>query len=145
MRISTSDLVSSGGGDEVARRWPDGMEVTEETVREAVELRLSLEWLVSHLMCPVARGAYLDGTDTAESAYREAVAPAERAFSEATYLARHAYREAVAPTQSAYEDATETARRAYLEATAIAERAYQEACIQAFVEASRIHDQEVAG
>ena len=136
MRITYDDLVQCGVDEErceaFARRWPTGMEVTAETAREAVGMRVSLEWLARDLMRPVALRAYDDATDQALRTYDEATDQALRAYREATYQARRAYREEIAPAERAYEEATDQAARAY-----------QEACILAFVEAAQIHDQEV--
>ena len=169
MRITYDELVQCGVDEErceaFARRWPDGMEVTEETVREAVGMRVSLEWLARDLMRPVALSAYdeaivpasrayREATDRSRRAYREAIVPARSACREATDQARRAYYEEIAPVLRAYEETTDQALCAYEETTAPAERAYYEAVeqadreydearIRAVVEAAQIHDQEV--
>jgi len=60
-----------------AAEWPDGVQLSEPGLLRAVALKLDLYWLAGNVLSPPAR-----------EAYREAVAPADKAYDEAMALWR---------------------------------------------------------
>ena len=92
-----------------AREWPDGCEVSTETVARAIALGMDIGWAAAHLLPSPAWRAYDEARATALRAYEEATAPALRAYEEARATALRAYEEATAPALRAYEEARATA------------------------------------
>jgi hypothetical protein len=76
------------------RLWPDGVETSEKTCRQAANAGLDLDWFASHFL-----------TATALAAYQQAEAPAWAAYQQAMAPALAAYRQAMAPALAAYQQA----------------------------------------
>ena len=88
-----------------AREWPDGAEVTPESVARAVELKLDIDWLACRVLKGKALAEYERVADAALDEYERVTAPAldeyERvraaAFLEAVEAAKGASDETVGP------------------------------------------------
>ena len=106
MRITEALLRQHGACSEQARafggEWPDGCEVTEETVARAAALGLDAEWAADRLLSDEAREAYLAVERPALEAYRAATQPAWEA-----------YRAAKQPARAAFLAVQQQAREAY--------------------------------
>jgi uncharacterized protein YeaC (DUF1315 family) len=98
--------------------WPDGVEVTKESLLRAMALGLDLNWWAQHALPAPLRRAYEEALAPLQRAYEEAVAPLRRAYEEAKAPLRRAYEEAEAPLWRAYEEAKAPLWRAYEEAKA---------------------------
>ena len=59
-----------------AREWPDGAEVTPESVARAVELKLDIDWLACRVLKGKALAEYERVADAALDEYERVTAPA---------------------------------------------------------------------
>ena len=139
MRVTTTMLENLNACSqqvEIFRaEWPEGCEITKQTVLRAVELKLDIEWAAENLLSKEAFRSYQKARAPHWNTYQEACAPHLKAYNEAVAPLYKAYEEACAPHLKAYEEACAPHYKTYNEACVQLYKAYQEARAIAFLEA----------
>ena len=99
MKITLAMLKKNGAcadqAAEFARRFGDGVEVTEQVCVSFASV-FDWDWAARHFLTAAAWAAYNEAKAAAGAAYREATAAAEAAYSKVRAPARAAYDKATA-------------------------------------------------
>jgi len=108
MKITVELLKQLGGAscDEVqtfSREWPDGTDVTPESVARAVNLKLDIDWLARHVLKDKALAEYERVTDAALDEYDRV---ADVAWAECQRVAAAAFLEAAEAAEGASDEIT---------------------------------------
>ena len=106
------------------QEWGDSVELTQESLSRAAELKLDLNWLAERYLAGGARRVY-----------DEAMAEPRRVYDEVMTEPRRVCNEAMAEVDRVYDEVMTEADRVYNEAMAEPDRVYDEAMAEALWEA----------